>query len=169
VSVARDDVWRLVKKTAHLANLEVGGTSQTVLVRDIQWDHLGKEIIHLDLARVDASEEVESEVRIELHGTAAGVAEGGVIELLTHTLPVTCRADSIPDVIRVEVGELKIGDGIHVRDLKLPSGVTTAAEPELLLVHVVTPRVAEEETPTEGGSAEPEVIGRKAEDKDKEA
>jgi large subunit ribosomal protein L25 len=169
VSIARDDVWRLIKKSAHLANLSVAGAApQTVLVRDIQWDHLGKEIIHLDFARVDASEQVEAEVRLELHGSPAGVAEGGVLEFLVHTLPVSCRADSIPDLIRIEIADLKIGDGVHVRDLTLPAGVKAEAEPELLLVHVVTRAAEVEETPAEAGPAEPEVIGRKAEDKDKD-
>ncbi len=55
-----------------------------MLVRDVQWDHLGKEIIHLDFARVSADESIETEVRLDFRGTAAGVAEGGVLEQLVH-------------------------------------------------------------------------------------
>ena len=61
-------------------------TSEMVLVRDVQWDHLGKEIIHLDFARVSADESIETEVRLELHGTAPGVGEGGVLEQLVHSV-----------------------------------------------------------------------------------
>ncbi len=98
-SRSRDDsVWEMIKKKTHLAELEMdGGATETVLVRDIQWDHLGKEIIHLDFARVSAGESIETEVPIELRGTAPGVAEGGVLEELVHAIEVTCRADAIPD------------------------------------------------------------------------
>ena len=109
-----------------------------VLVRDVQWDHLGKEIIHLDFARVSADESIETEVRLDLHGEAPGVAEGGVLEHLVHTLHVTCRANAIPDSIRVDVGDLHLDKAIHVRDLTLPEGVTVEGDPEVLLVHVTS-------------------------------
>src|SRR3954466_11937597 len=53
ISIGRDEVWQMIKKSTHLAQLQIGGgATEMVLVRDIQWDHLGKEIIHLDFARV---------------------------------------------------------------------------------------------------------------------
>ena len=75
----------MIKKSTHLAELQLGGTTEMVLVRDVQWDHLGKEIIHLDFARVSADESIETEVRLDLRGTAPGVAEGGVLEQLVHS------------------------------------------------------------------------------------
>lgn len=167
ITMSRDDVWAMVKRASHLAQLKIGDTTEMVLVRDVQWDHLGKEIIHLDFARVSADEAIETEVRLELHGTAPGVAEGGVLDFVVHTLPVRCRANAIPDTIRIELDNLHLHGAIHVRDLKLPEGVTAHADPDLTLVHVTTPRAAVEAAPGEGG-AEPEVIGRKPEDKDKE-
>ena len=67
----------MIKKSTHLAELSFGGTTETVLVRDVQWDHLGKEIIHLDFARVSADESIETEVRLDVRGTAAGDRRGG--------------------------------------------------------------------------------------------
>src|SRR5215467_11996550 len=64
VSLAREDVLRMVKTPGHLAELDLGGTTETVLIRDIQWDHLGKEVLHLDFARVSAEEIVETEVTV---------------------------------------------------------------------------------------------------------
>ena len=168
ISLTRDDVWAMIKKATHLAQLKIGDTAtEMVLVRDVQWDHLGKEIIHLDFARVSADESIHTQVALEYHGTAPGTAEGGVLEQLVRSLEVTCRATAIPDHIRVELGELKLGQGIHLRDLKLPEGVVAVADGDLLLVHVVEP--AAEPEPEPGSTAEPEVIGRKAEDKDKDA
>jgi large subunit ribosomal protein L25 len=171
ISIAREAVWEMIKKSTHLAELSLGGgagaPTETVLVRDVQWDHLGKEIIHLDFGRVSADESIETEVRIDIKGTAAGVNEGGILEVLVHDLTVTCRANAIPDAIRVDVSHLQLNQEIHVKDLVLPEGVKVEADPELLLVHVVTraaeaaPAVAEVESTTQ-----PEVI--KPERKEKE-
>jgi len=169
IAVGRDDVWQMVKKSSHIAQLSIGDDTQMVLVKGVQWDHLCKEIIHLDFARVSADESIHTDVRIELHGHAAGVAQGGVLEHLAHSIGVTCRATAIPDVIRVEIGDLQLNQGIHARDLVLPEGVAVNADPDMLIVHVIT-RAAEPETAVaaEPTTAEPEVIGRKAEDKEKE-
>jgi len=158
----------MIKKSTHLAQLTFGGSSETVLVRDVQWDHLGKEIIHLDFARVGAEEEIHTTVPLELHGVAPGVGEGGVLTQVIHSIAVACRANAIPDHIRVEVSDLRLGQGLHARDLKLPQGLTVSADPDLLIVHVVSPATEVEEAPVEGTSTQPELIGRKPEDKEGE-
>jgi large subunit ribosomal protein L25 len=167
ITIRRDDVWQMVKKSTHFAQLKIGDATEMVLVRDVQWDHLGKEIIHLDFARVSADETIETEVKLELHGIAPGISEGGVLDFLVHTLTVKCRANAIPDTVRVILDDLHLNAAIHVRDLKLPEGVTTDADPDLTIAHVTTPRVSTTDAEA-AASAEPEVIGRKVEDKDKE-
>src|SRR4051812_12003490 len=93
ISLARDAVWEMIKRSTHFAELSLDGGTEMVLVRDVQWDHLGKEIIHHDFARVSAEESIETEVRLEVRGTAPGVAEGGVLEQPVHNVSVTCRAN----------------------------------------------------------------------------
>jgi large subunit ribosomal protein L25 len=168
ISLARDTVWEMIKRSTHLAELDLGGTAQMVLVRDVQWDHLGKEIIHLDFARVSAEESIETEVRLDVKGVAPGQAEGGVLEQPIHSVSVTCRANAIPDTIRIDVSNLRLNQAVHVRDLVVPEGVTVNADPDLVLVHVVTRAAAPE--PVSAAEAEavlqPEVI--KPERKEKE-
>lgn len=170
ISIARDDVWQLIKKATHVAEVKLGDATEMALVRDVQWDHLGKEILHLDFFRVSADESITTEVTLAVHGTPPGLSQGGVLEVIVHSLEVTCRVTSIPDVIRLEVGGLNLNESIHVRDLHLPEGVVATADPDQLLAHVVTPRVAAEPTPAEAApaAAEPELIGRKPDDKEKE-
>jgi large subunit ribosomal protein L25 len=166
ISLTRESVWEMIKKSTHLAELNLGATTETVLVRDIQWDHLGKEILHLDFARVSIDETIDTDVRLEVRGLAPGVHEGGTLELLVHELRVTCHANTIPDSIKVDVSALKIGDAIHVKDLALPEGVTSHADPDTLLIHVVS-RNPEAETATGADAViQPEVI--KPERKEKE-
>ena len=91
VTLTRDDVWRMIKTPGHLADLDVNGTPETVLIRDIQWDHLGKEVLHLDFARVSAEEMIDTEVSFEVQGLPAGLASGGILEHLVHS-----AADHVP-------------------------------------------------------------------------
>lgn len=168
ISLAREDVWGMIKTAAHLAELDLGGSSETVLIRDVQWDHLGKEILHLDFARVNAEEAIETEVKIELRGQAPGQAGGGVLEQLIHELRVTCPAGAIPDVLKVDISHLQVDQGIHVRELILPPGVKAAADPEQLVVHVVSRGTAEAGT-TEGETlSQPEVIKPERKEKEKD-
>jgi len=171
ITLGRDDVWRMIKTPGHLADLDLGGTTETVLIREVQWDNLGKEVLHLDFSRVSAEEMIETEVSLELRGQAAGIAAGGILEHLVHSLRITCRAGAIPDSIKADVSQLQVDEGIHVRDLTLPPDVTVNADPDLLLVHVVM-RGKEEEPTTEAAAAEavtqPEVIKPERKEKDKE-
>lgn len=167
IAMTRASVWEMIKKSTHLAELTFNGLSETVLVRDVQWDHLGKEIIHLDFARVTIDESIETEVRLEVRGVAAGVAAGGTLEVLLHDLKVVCRANTIPESIRVDVSHLELNQAIHVKDLVLPEGVKVDEDPEKLVVHVVTRLPDAEPAGVEGENlTQPEVI--KPERKEKE-
>jgi large subunit ribosomal protein L25 len=169
--LTRDEAARVVKASGHLADLEIGETTETVLIREVQWDHLGKEIIHVDFARVSAEEMIETEVALELRGHAAGIAEGGILEQIVHSIRVSCKAGAIPASIKVDVSHLKVGEGVHVRDLTLPPDVTVIGEPDVLLVHIVV-RAVKEEEPVEAVVAEtpaqPEVIKPERKEKEKE-
>ena len=96
ITLSRDDVWQMIKTPSHLAELDLGGTTETVLIRDVQWDHLGKEILHLDFARVSAEELIETEVPLEFRGHAAGIAAGGILEHLVHSLRINAAPAPSP-------------------------------------------------------------------------
>jgi large subunit ribosomal protein L25 len=171
ITLAEDDVLHMIKAAGHLAELNLGDKSETVLIRDVQWDHLGKSILHMDFARVSAEELIETEVNVEIRGHAPGVAEGGVLEQLFHTLRITCPAGAIPDSIKLDVSNLKVDEGLHVRDVLVPPGVTIDADPDLLVVHVVVrgaPAEAVEAAPAEAAPAQPEVIKPERREKEKE-
>jgi large subunit ribosomal protein L25 len=169
ITLSHDDVWHMIKAASHLAELDLGTKTETVLIRDVQWDNLGKEILHLDFARVSAEELIETDVNLEIRGHAAGVAEGGVLEQIVHSLRVTCPAGTIPDSIKVDVSHLQVDQGIHVRDLSLPANVSVDADPDLLLLHIVVRGVAAEEpaAPAAEAVAQPEVIKPERKEKEK--
>jgi large subunit ribosomal protein L25 len=169
ISLGRHDVLRLIKSHGHLADLDVGGTTETVLIREVQWDHLGKEVLHLDFSRVSAEEIIETEVAVELRGQAAGLANGGILEQLVRSLSIKCKAGAIPDSLKIDISNLQVEEGIHVRDLVLPPDVTVSADPDVLIVHVVV-RAAQPEPAEAGAEAavQPEVIKPERKEKDKD-
>lgn len=156
ITLSSEDVWKLIKAQAHLAELRVGGARETVLVRQVQWDHLGREVIHVDFFRKDPDEEVETLVTLEARGTAAGVGQGGMLEWLTHEIKIHCKAGSIPDVIKFDVSGLELNQVLHAREIPLPEGVTFKGDPDLAILHIAPKRLTEE--PAAAATAEPTVI-----------
>ncbi len=151
---------------ARVLHVDVDGKQGDYLIKDVQYDYLDKDPIHVDFARVDLSEKVQVDVGIELKGTPKGASEGGLLDLLLDTITVECKASDIPDTITVVVTELGLNEDISVGGLDLPEGVSlvTDADEKIAICREVgeAPEVEEAEEGAE--AAEPEVIGRKAEE-----
>jgi large subunit ribosomal protein L25 len=142
-----------------LMDIKIGKKIQKVLVKDLQYDHLGRNIIHADLVRVDITETVKVTVPIELKGTAKGTQEGGVITEHTDHLEIECQAANIPESIVVTVTDMDVGDTMHAKDVELPEGAKLSSSPDILLVtcSLVAAAKAAEEIEEEVPAA-PEVI-----------
>jgi len=165
VALSQHDLELLLQHGTMLLELDLDGGRQRVLVKDVQYDHLGTTPIHVDLARVSLDERVRVSVAVELRGTPKGVKEGGVLDQVISDLEVECLVTEIPERLRVDVSEVGLGGMLKVGDIPLPAGVRAVGSPELVVCTVRQP-VAEEEgaapaAATEGAAAEPEVIGRK--------
>jgi large subunit ribosomal protein L25 len=142
-----------------LMDIQLGKENEKMLVKEVQYDHLGKEIIHVDLMRVDVTEMVRVAVPIEFKGTAKGAHEGGMVEVHTDRVEVECRVTEIPERITVSIKEMALGDALHAKDLQLPEGVKLISPPELLLAtcHLVAETKTTEELEAATPAA-PEVI-----------
>jgi len=156
------DTHNLVEGLHHghrLMDVRLGRKRFSAIVKDLQYDYLGKSIIHVDLMRVDVSETVKVTVPIELKGTAQGTHEGGIVTEHIDHLEVECKVTDIPEAIVVSVKEMGVGDTLHAEDIELPDGVKLVSEPSTLLVTcslvaaAKTTEELEEEVPTA-----PEVI-----------
>jgi large subunit ribosomal protein L25 len=162
LSVGHDDLAVALRHHSRLVELK-GGVNESALIRELQWDPFGIDVLHIDFARVSADERIEVQVSVELRGTAPGATEGGVIEHLLHEVTVECLATAIPDRIQVKMGNLNKGQAITVAQLELPEGVKMLSDPEDIVVQCVEAQV-EAEPELHGETAEPEVIGRKPEE-----
>jgi large subunit ribosomal protein L25 len=167
VSLSGDDLSKAIRHGARVVDLNADGKIQKALIRAVQWDHLGKDILHVDFTRVSADERIRVSVALEIRGVAAGIAQNGVLDQPIHAVEVECLAISVPDSIRVNVHELQLGQAIYIKDLVLPPDVKALGDPEAIVVHVVAkqegpaPTPSAAAPPTEGEQAEPELIGRK--------
>ena len=160
ISLDAHDFVEALHHGHRLMDVQIGKKKETTLVKDLQYDHLGRNIIHVDLIRVDVTETVKVRVPIELKGTAKGTHEGGIIEEHVDRLEVECKVTEIPEKITVFVKDVGVGDALHAGDVELPEGVKLVSSPDTIIVtcHLVaaakTTEQAEEEMPIA-----PEVIG----------
>jgi large subunit ribosomal protein L25 len=170
VSVSAEELVSAIRHGARVVDLQLDGGTEKAQIAEVQWDHLGQEIVHVDFRRVSADERIHLTVPIELRGIAPGIAAGGVLDQPLHALEIECPAIHVPDSIRVNINELQLGAAIHVRELNLPPDVKALSDPDAVVVHVTAPQV-EEEPGAEpmAGTAEPEIVGRRVAAEEAEA
>ncbi|MEY2551496.1 MAG: large subunit ribosomal protein [Verrucomicrobiota bacterium] len=169
LQVSKRDINSLLSHAAGeniLVELEVAGQSRLALVQEVQHAPLGGAVLHIDFHAVSQDEVIEADVPLEPVGTANGVKNmGGLLEQNLRTLAIECLPRDLPDVLRVDVAALNIGDSIHVREIQLPAGVTTRIQPDLTVFSVLAPTVEEEPVAaTAEAAAGPEVIKEKKEE-----
>ena len=148
---------------SHLFSLSFDGHSESVLVKDVQYDAFGQEVLHVDFARVDLNERVTVSVGITLKGDPKGEKDGGVLQQVLNELEIECVVTEIPDVINIDVSELGKDESIHVSDIKLGGSIIIITEASLLVAKVEEIAEQIDEVDAEG-AAEPEVIGAKKDD-----
>jgi large subunit ribosomal protein L25 len=159
ISLDAHDFTEGLRHGHRLMDVAISGNTEKMIIKDLQYDHLGRTILHADLMRVDVTERITVEVPLELKGVPKGTQEGGVLEAHMDHVDVECLAIDIPESIIVSVKDLDVGQSIYARDVKLPDGVKLMSLPDIIvatcrvLAEVKTTEQIEAETP-----AAPEVI-----------
>jgi len=131
------------------------------VVKELQFHPTKRNLLHVDLHEGDLAEEIEAPVAIELVGTAAGVADGGIVDWVHREVVVRALPNAVPASLELDVSGLLIGQHLTVAALEAGEGVTIVDDPETMVVAVLAPRVQEEAGAGEEEQAEPEVIGEK--------
>ncbi len=162
LAVRADALNTIIHHGTKLLSL-TGDISDTALLREVQWDAFGIEVLHVDLTRVSQTEMVEVTIPVELHGEAPGSNEGGQLSLVIHELTISCPASDIPEHLRINIGGLHLGQAIHAGEVTLPSGATMITPAHEVVVHVVRP-AGMDEAAESGLSVEPELIRKEKEE-----
>jgi large subunit ribosomal protein L25 len=137
-----------------LITLNIDGTEELAIARELQRHPVKGTVIHVDFVRVRADQTIQAEIPVHLVGEAEGAVRGGILEQLVHTLTVEAKPSDVPPSIEHDVSALEIGGQIYVRDLTVPPGVTVLQSGDDLVGQISAPRVAEVAEGAEGEVAE---------------
>ena len=158
-----------------ILDLEVGGKTQQVLLRDYQMHPFKPLVLHIDFQRVSATEKVH--MRIPLHFTNAETStavklQGAVISHILNDLEVSCLPADLPEFIEVDLSKIEVGHSIHAKDVTLPKGVVLVLHvshenPVIANARIPTVKAAETEETAAPAAAAPTVAAPAADTKDK--
>lgn len=143
-----------------ICDIDLEGKKHRVIPRDFHLDPVKDFPLHVDFLRLGEGATIRVSVPLHIKGAegAPGVKRGGTINIVTHTIELEAEAESIPQFLEADVGQLDIGSSLHITDIVLPKGVKTLArDADLTLVTIVPPSGYGEEaaTPAAGAAAAP--------------
>jgi large subunit ribosomal protein L25 len=126
-----------------LVDLTIGqGEPVKVLIHDVQFDHITNKITHADLYQVRMDEKISTEITLKFVGEAPAVKElSGILVTNIHSLKVECLPQYLVHEIEVDLSSLKtLEDAIHVKDIKIPEGMTTHHDLNDAVILIQAPR-----------------------------
>ena len=167
LSLEGRDVSNVVRHGSRIVELK-GDANESALIKEVQWDAFGVDVLHIDLTRIDADEAVELTIAVELVGEAPGVKKNGMVKHLLHSVDVKIPATNVPEKLQVKINDLDLDDAIKASEIPLPEGAVLLTDPDATIAQCIAMAEQEDTTADEAGdeAAEPEVIGRKAEDEE---
>lgn len=117
------------------------GEGGIVVIKSVQTNPINRKVLHVDFQRVSLSDVVTTSVPIGIVGDAAGVRDGGVLEIMMDELEIKSRADHIPSKVDVDITDLQIGHFIHASDIPLLEGIELATKPDMIVITVRHPHM----------------------------
>jgi large subunit ribosomal protein L25 len=146
-----------------LVDLEVEGKTVRAIARDVQFEPVRDFIVHIDFLRLGKEARIKVNVPVHFKGqdVSPGIKQGGTLNIVSHTVALTCSANLIPDEINIDVSAMQIGQSVHLSDITLPEGVKSAVTDDVTLC-AITAQQKEEEAPAEAATAEVPATNQKA-------
>ena len=163
IELDHNALWHALKKEAFhssVLEMEVAGATSKVLLRDVQYHPYKQLVLHVDFQRVDAKTRLH--MKVPLHFTNAEESPAVKIDHCTvnHVvteLDVACMPSELPEFITVDLIELKKGSSLHLKDLKLPKGVSAVTKGSAnnpVVVTAIPPLVIEEAPAADAAAAD---------------
>jgi large subunit ribosomal protein L25 len=176
LAVSREAFDAVMRHHGRLLDVKLpGGKTEKAMIKEVQWDTYGDEVLHVDLGRVALTDKIHIKVELKFIGEAKGLSQGGHLDIHIHEAMIECLAGNIPDQIRVDVSAIELDQQLRVKDLagKLPEGVRIMEDENVAVVGVKMIHLEElpvaGAAPTEAGATEPEVITKGKKDEEGEA
>lgn len=163
---------RLIEKGEKVYQMGVDGKAPDehdyVLLRDIQFDYLGTNIVHADFSRVKLTDRVLINAPLHLVGDAPGLkTEGAILLNPLDELELECQVSNIPEYIEVDVSELETNHSITAGEIKLPKPtMVLKTDPDAVVCNIVIQQeimIETDEEATAVAQAAPELVGAESE------
>lgn len=131
--------------TSKVVELNIAGDKVNVLPRDIQLHPVTDQPLHVDFQHVNDSTRINVMVGMVFRNAdkSVGIKRGGVLNVVRRDIELNCKVDSIPRYLEADIGEMTIGDSIHISDIKLPEGCEPAIVDRDFTVATIAGRMAE--------------------------
>ena len=174
IYLSKKNIKNLIEKENFLSNIisiNLDGKSENVLPKEIVWDPITDEPIHIDFLRIVKGVKVILEIPVKFINIekSPGLKRGGVLNIVRRKVELKCPAENIPTELVVDLDNLDIGSSIKISSIKLPENVTpTIQGRDFVVATVAAPTIIKEpekpaEETTEAEGAEPEAEGAEGE------
>jgi large subunit ribosomal protein L25 len=163
IELDHNALWHALKKEAFhstILEMEIGGQTSKVLLRDVQYHPFRQQVQHVDFQRVDANTRLHMKVPLHFKNAEESDAvkvDHCLVNPVMTELDISCLPGDLPEFIEIDLSGIKKGTSLHLLDVKLPKGVkaVTHGKPNPVLVSVVTPAAEESAEAAAEGAAAP--------------
>ena len=169
ISVKKLHFQDLIKTETFMSkvfDLDIDGSSEKVLPREVAYDPVSDEPIHIDFIRIVKGSKIILEIPVKFVNAekSPGLKKGGVLNVIRRTIKLICNAKNIPELLQFDLIETDIGDSIKISNIELPIGVQlTIRDRDFVVATIVAPTIEVEETKPEEETAEGEGEGEVSE------
>ena len=160
ISIQKKEIKNLVNSDTFLSKvleLDIDGKKEKVIPRDVAFNVVSEEPIHIDFMRIVSGKKIILEIPVKFinHPDSPGLKRGGVLNIVRRKVELKCPAENIPDEIVVDLTGTDIGTSIKISSVKLEENVVpTITDRDFVIATVASPTVIKEpEKPAEGDAA----------------
>ena len=160
ISVQKKEIKNLVNSETFLSKvleLDIDGKKEKVIPRDVAYNVVSEEPIHIDFMRIVAGKKIILEIPVKFinHPDSPGLKRGGVLNIVRRKIELKCPAEKIPNEIVIDLTGTDIGTSIKISSVKLEENVVpTITDRDFVIATVASPTVIKEpEKPAEGDAS----------------
>jgi|TARA_B110000211_G_scaffold222245_1_gene270727 large subunit ribosomal protein L25 len=160
ISIEKKEIKNIINSETFLSkvlNLDIDGKKEKVIPRDVAFNVVSEEPIHIDFMRIVAGKRIILEIPVKFinHPDSPGLKRGGVLNIVRRKVELKCPGENIPDDITIDLAGTDIGTSIKISSVKLLENVTPTIDRDFVIATVAAPTVMKEpEKPAEEAAAE---------------
>ena len=149
ISVVELELLKSLRSGHRIFEVNLKGSTQYVMLKEIQYHPVTDDIVHIDLMRIRRDEKMTISVSLVLEGIAAGVKEGGVVMQNLNDIEISCLPADVPEQLAIDISGLKLNASLNVEDLEVSEELEVLTSDELTIVSCQLPKEEVEEEPEE--------------------